>query len=732
VPADAPEIAEPDAVVVRKTRLGQAETTDCVTRLARTLHDGLPCVVGVPVLVGIAVTLWRLSSIRYPHLGWAQTIANDAKSVSFGDWIYGDPSHQYTGMLYTPLYPVLLAPLYRVLWWDGWPIAVTTIAGITTAVVVGLVAGYDRDLPRRWADRALAGVGAIGVGGTAWWIVSTDYRNLLYDGRADQLAWCLAILGLCSVAIAIGRAPVRVWPSVLLLSAALWTKQTTIGALLAATVMLTWWFVRGAVNRRVWLRFVLAVAATNLLVLILLEVVSHGWAVYFLLTMPGRHFRDSSVFVYVKEFRNLLVAPSLLLAIAASGIALGHRRIRPRSLMTWARDVSSDIRGVFRRTTDERRNVPPFAFALVALVVLFLIFSVPPAFTGRRKQGGEVNQYIGMLWGLGLLLALAHRSARKSPRATVAGIVTYGLLVSAIHIGGVRSFVEARTVALPTTYPTATFVSLSPSLRDYARTHLVYLPYDADLSSQFTHRTWPMQQNIVDLLAAGEPPMYLVDAFIDREFDAVWPFDPAADPYASAYGQTEENFLWKVNQIIDQGYVADPSVGLLVRREGDLDLSWMRTCFGAFDLGGTQWEIRHGGGLWCQSDADSIELRGTPAPVTEIVSTDEVVLHGRVIGELPHHTGAFEIVATTGRGNWSIRVAARAGGGFDVVKTDANGRQTASVVEPDGDGRFTVGLGTDQGSGGTTVAPTDAKARLTVRATIDSAVRLTFDLDDAG
>jgi hypothetical protein len=738
VPADAAELdetagADAPAPDGRRTSGASRSLTSVALRVA---HNGIPCFVGLPVLVGIVVTMWRLASVRYPHLGWAQTVANDAKAISFGDWPYGDPAEQYTGMLYTPLYPVLLAPLYRVMWWDGWPLVVTILAGLASATAIATIAATGLPANATRSDRAIAIVGGVGLGGTAWWIVSTDYRNLLYEGRADELAWCFALLGLCSLAWAVSRDHVRVWPTVALLSAALWTKQTTVGALLAACALVTWWFVRGAITRRTLLRFAVAVAVTNLVILGSIVLLSDGWAVYFLLTMPGRHFRDSKVFIYIEELRNLVVLPVVLVAVATVGfLHRGARDHRARA-SRWARDAIADLRSSVRRliargpAAAERRNVPVFPTALLALLLLFLVLSFPPAFTGRRKQGGEANQYIGMLWGLGFLLALAHRSARSTTRATVAGIVTYGLLIAVIHVGPVRSFAEDRSVAIPATYPDAEFVSLPYSLRDYARTHEVYMPYDADLSSQYTRRTWPMAQNIVDLLAAGEQPLYLVDAFIDRTFDAVLPFDPAGDPYASAYGKTEENYLAKLNFVIEQGYVLDPELGLMVRRPETVDLEWLRSCFGPFDLGGAEWEIGHGGGLWCRDGDRSVQMRATPAPVTELRTTSDVALRGSVVAELPAGTGSFEIVAVDGDRQWSTRLVLGPDGGYDVYRTEGGGPEVSAHLAHEPGEPVRIEIGDTGRRGDLDLIPDAATGSLLLRTTAGSAARFVIEIAD--
>jgi hypothetical protein len=107
--------------------------------------------------------------------------------------------------------------------------------------------------------------------------------------------------------------------------------------------------------------------------------------------------------------------------------------------------------------------------------------------------------------------------------------------------------------------------------------------------------------------------------------------------YASAYGKREENFLWKLNRVIEARYRPSDelpvgvraaralpdgaylSPGPLVRRPGRERGRWMRDCFGAFRIGSETWEIHKGGGFWCRpARAPVLRLRGTPAAVSEV------------------------------------------------------------------------------------------------------------------
>ena len=59
---------------------------------------------------------------------------------------------------------------------------------------------------------------------------------------------------------------------------------------------------------------------------------------------------------------------------------------------------------------------------------------------------------------------------------------------------------------------------------DYARDHLVWEQVQSDLNVEPQGSIYPNFYNFVDLLAAGRQPVYLVDALLDRRFDAVAPF----------------------------------------------------------------------------------------------------------------------------------------------------------------------------------------------------------------
>ncbi len=739
-----PPLLTDDRPDVTRAAAGDAAVTDArrappTAQAAAWLHSLAPLLIGLPVVAGVWSTLRGVLTTRHPNLGWALAVASDGKAIALGHIPYADPDHHYTGMLYAPLFPAVLAPLYRIFWWDGWPILLTIAASVVLAGIAGwLATGRPSGLGRasRVADLAVA----VGVGGLSWWIVSTDYRNLLFEGRADQLAWMLALGGLVAVAIGVARRTPRVWPAVVLLTAALWTKQTTIGAALSALVLLTWWTLRGVLARRTWFRFVVAFAAANVVILVSLLLVTHGWIWYFMFVMPSRHWRDPALAPYLRELRDLALLPVALFVLTALvGLVSRPHGVRAR-VAGWRRDVVADLRSVRRRGGREQTRGPlDGRTALVALLVLFVICSLPPTFAGRRKQGGEANQYIGLFWAGTFLFAIAYGAARRSRLRAVAATAVVVLLFATVHVDGMRAWAERRHVALPTTHPAYPATSTSPEIRAYAATHRIYNPYLGDLDDQSFHELWPTVQNIADLLAAGERPGYLIDALTERRFDAVTPFDLSGDGYVSAFGKTEENFLWKLNRVIDSGYAPSPEVpgGFLGRRPGPTPEPWLRTCFGPFTVGGTDWLIRTGGGLWChQPGSTVITLEETPAPVTEIRTDGAVRLQGAIALTLRAGVGAAEVVVGDGPRATTVHVAAGATPQEAVVTTTGPAGdqrvQTVPTTPTDQGPTVRIVLGGPTPDGSSVVAPIDAGSRtvVQVRATPDS--RVAVDLAGFG
>src|ERR1700741_2564398 len=84
-----------------------------------TLPRLSPLLFGVPVLLGIVVTVIHLMGMRYPFLGLGTATYGDSEMLYLGHTLYQNPAHGYTGMLYTPLYQVLVSLFDHIHLWNG-------------------------------------------------------------------------------------------------------------------------------------------------------------------------------------------------------------------------------------------------------------------------------------------------------------------------------------------------------------------------------------------------------------------------------------------------------------------------------------------------------------------------------------------------------------------------------------------------------------------------------------
>src|SRR5580692_10478217 len=136
---------------------------------------------GVPIALGLLVSVIRLLGNRYPYLGWATTVNNDAEELYLGHTLYQNPAHGYTGQVYTPLFTATVSLFDRVYLWNGWPLIVVIGASTALAALAARIA-YTRKSP---VPRVVCVLGALGIGGVAYWCVSSVGLSLLDEGRAD-------------------------------------------------------------------------------------------------------------------------------------------------------------------------------------------------------------------------------------------------------------------------------------------------------------------------------------------------------------------------------------------------------------------------------------------------------------------------------------------------------------------------------------------------------------------
>lgn len=347
---------------------------------------------------------------------------------------------------------------------------------------------------------------------------------------------------------------------------------------------------------------------------------------------PVELARGSTGFIYER----LGVAPWPALGVAASLVVLGAALAGFRSVA--GRDATDRLRRWWDRADWPARS------ALVLAV--YLVVGAAMAGYFRAKGGGASNQFMGIGWAVGLLLACGWAVLRHRTWATVA--VTGCLVVAwlAAHSEGLREDLIVQHLGLHAVSQDDAPGEIDPAVVAYAQAHAVYHPTWSDLGTGTTGRIYPNWINFIGLLSAGRQPEYLFQAFLDRRFDAVQPFDSEMVEHGltSGYGKYEENLLWKVNQAIEARYrpVADGLPEFLYRRPGDERAVWMRRCFGPFEVAGFTLRVNRGGGFWCR-EGTSLTLRATPADYSD-VRVEGIVrqVAGQVVASLPE-AGWFEV-----------------------------------------------------------------------------------------
>ncbi|MGA2454450.1 MAG: hypothetical protein ABSG93_13115 [Solirubrobacteraceae bacterium] len=624
-----------------------------------------PLLFGVPVALGIGVSLIRLFAFRYPDLGWATTVNSDAEELYLGHTLYQNPAHGYTGQIYTPLFPAIVSLFDRIYLWNGWALVLVILASSSLVVLVARLA-YSRV---GGAPRALYVVAAVGIGCIAYWCVASVKLPVLEEARADQLAWAFALFGLVAVAD-LGPAPSRrrVLVAVLLLSAALWTKQTTIAVVVPAAIWVLALAVFLAVNRRAALLFVALLCGVNLVLLAVLNLLTHGWEFYFNFVVATRQSDESPYHAnIIKGLQCTALAAGFVGATWIASVVRAVTRRRGRSLRSQGRSRRHALAESVRRVLVARD--PTGRRAL--LIALYIVFGFALAMYFMRKQGTETNQLIGVVWGLGLFAAIGWRVAQRhiGVSAVTGGCV--GLLFVLVQLAPIQEVAARAEVSIPAFEKAAQLQSVPAELLSYARDHTLYLPSYSDLNVPEGGPLYPNYYNFADLLAAGSQPLYLVRALLDRRFDAVAYFPLAGDLYASANGKWEQNYLWKLNEVIAARYEPEPGLpeGLLGRRPGPEQASWMRDCFGPFTAGGASFRIHLGGGFWCSFSPNRLQLVRTPAPFSEVVTTQPAHLSGMLTVSLEGGPAAHvDLEVDGGSGaNWIASVAPVATRPHDLV-----------------------------------------------------------------
>jgi hypothetical protein len=619
-------------------------------RVAGSLLIISPLLFGVPVALGIVISIIRLIGTRYPDLGWATTINSDAEELYLGHTLYQNPARGYAGMLYTPLFPAATSVFYHVYLWNGWPLLLVIGASVALATLAARIA-Y---LPAGPAPRVARMLGAAGIGCIAYWCVSSVELSLLDEARADQMAWAFALFGLIAVAD-FGPASSRrhVVLAALLLSAGFWTKQSTIGVAVVAFAWVVGLAVASVLSRKVVWLFTAVLGGVNLGLLLVLNLLSKGWEFYISFEMATRQATSSLYSWYVTlGLRSCALAVGFIGVVWLASGVVAARRWRRSSVRSQVRALGGGLRSLLAVEDPTGRRIlllGVYAVLGFALAVYFL-----------RKQGTASNQYIGVVWALGLLAAAGWRVAARHAGTAAAAGGCVALYFALAQLGPIREVAGERNVTIPALENAIEWPQISSELRSWTSNHTLYAPLYADLNVPKDGPLYPNYFNFADKLAAGTQPTFLVQALLNRRFDGVEPFELSNDPYTSGYGKWEENYLWKLNEVIAARYIAEPGLprGVLGRRPGPEQAAWMRRCFGPFAAGGASFRIFRGGGFWCSFEPGSLRLVRAPTPLSEVVTTQPAYLAGTIAVSLGGQASAqVNLTLERGHATWMARVA---------------------------------------------------------------------------
>jgi hypothetical protein len=359
--------------------------------------------------------------------------------------------------------------------------------------------------------------------------------------------------------------------------------------------------------------------ALNATAVVAIGVLTHGWALRWTVGLATRFPVFNAVGGVTAEF-----ARDLALVGAFLAVVLVQLRSR------------SDV-------LERKRPLPWLLLAAAAATAITGLW-------GRRLEGSSDHNFIGTVWCLALFATLAYRSLRvQAPRSAWLAV---GAVAVTVLIPGQHWFALRRGDIVPG--PTIT--ETSPALLAYARSHVTYTPTGETFGAARDRLVYPTSQHLLNVIEGGYRPGFFLRALLHRRFDVVYPFEERELPFAAPRGAFEDNFLWKVNQVIEAKYLQSratplyaPSVagGVVapihgfVPRAGRDPAPWMNGCFGPFRLGPATFDISRGGGFWCRSRAGLI-LRATPARVSEVVSRNPV---------------ASDIAVTLPgrRGSWTLR-----------------------------------------------------------------------------
>jgi len=663
--------------------------------VAGVVVDAVPVVTALLLVGSLALVAISLLGVAHPDLGWSDITVLDAKAWATGHLPYGDPATEFVAQLYTPLFTGILALLLGVHWWEGWGALLSVVAVVVALVVVARYAvGTAGD------RRSKLVIGAAVV--TFPLFVFTIFpTNGIFEARTDQLAWCFFLAAACRILVDARRAdPVSTGAPLRsttgraitggLLALAVLAKQTTLPVAVVAGLVA--WALpvvahrRGRSGSRSELVPVEAVVSGAIVVATIgaFQAWSGGFAYDQMFGLARRHGRWFTVGEIIERDRELLAVP---IAVGLVAVLVAVAPLLARKLQ--------------RSST----TVVPLVVALA-----FAAATVPGTLLAQAKQGGDTNQLVGPVWCATLVLATALLVSDARHRRAAARVM--GVLVVIASMGFVSTRLETRGLGQPDLVLDRDWSEVPDDLLaatdagqlvlDYDYPSYSVTPSDADTPGGFIAS---------DLAAAGYAPRYFVKTLLDGDYARVRLFPEVFDGYAAGYGQRDDSFFWKVNEIIRAGYdragvvrssASEPGVTFYTPGPRLGDLAWMADCFGPFRAGALLLEPRTGGGRWCV-EPGRLRLDAGPDPTSELVLRPDAPVGFDLVpgaaGTVTLTAGGGEAAVVTSDGAASqvscLGGAPRAAGARITVRLDPDGSGLRCSARG---GTVTVRVGADGGA----------------------------------
>jgi len=497
------------------------------------------------VVVGpLALSVLQLVTISNPQLGWAEAVYADALALSRGDLLPTDPDRGVTSMLYGPVFPALLAGLGLLHDWSGWGLFVNLAAVLSLPVVAALILVWPRSTggyPPALRAYLEAGAFATALAAMAIGCVLRVPLNLVYDSRADNLAWLTSLVGVALLIRGASRPYWCIGAGLIVVGAFLKPTVATLlvgialGMLVVygAASVLSARMTQSAVRERI--KTLGVVGGISLTLVVAIDfLLFDGWILKNTLVTSLAHSRLFGFSWVWAQLRTGLGYGALpLVAVVASLVLASFVPLGSR----WRHHLAFS-----------GRAVPWMAVLVIATAVVGL-----GAVFAWRKQGADSNQFLGVIWCLSLIPAVVFAGLPSRLRGFAVWVavipVATGILVTMAT--GPASVTTSQAVqALPTRASVTTFVE-APRRTSGA------LEQDPFLAQRVESGTLlPLQVNLVDQLAAGYSPDWIIDTIAKGEssYRSDFAWFPHAEDYASAYGRKAYGSLWAINSVRNEGF----------------------------------------------------------------------------------------------------------------------------------------------------------------------------------